>query len=237
MIDPDPALTRSLLGKTPKKAAKKATKKAKPAKPKRLTAAQKRKKAAATAARLKAKKKVEGKARAPRKKKAAKVIRAAVSTVRKKRAADSASKKFPSKGGRKPFVPTDEQREIVLVSVGLGFRQEEIVLLIKNPVTGESITEKTLRLHFKHEIESGVALVKLDVGRSIVKRARDLQHPQGATCAIFFAKTRMGWKERQVVEVENKSGVLIPPPNTTPEDWIAAATAVANRKPEPGTED
>ena len=152
-------------------------------------------------------------------------------------AVSPAKKKLKSKGGRPPFKPTDEQRRNVAMRVKIGLRREELCLLVVNPHTKKPISVDTLARHFPHELESGVANAKAQVGSSIVRRALDLNHPQGATCAIFFAKTRMGWKEHNVVEVESKSGVLVAPGAMAVDDWIEAAQRRAASTEQPGTKE
>lgn len=122
--------------------------------------------------------------------------------------------------GQPPFQPTEDQRKQVELMVGLNLTHREIASLVFNPRTGKGISVNTLELHFRYELDNGAAKVNAKVGESLVKRALDLQHPQGATCAIFYAKTRMGWKETQVHEVESKAGVLVAPAQMTPEEWI-----------------
>lgn len=167
--------------------------------------------------------------------------KAKCSTTRKKAAARtsvSRAKKGTrrTKGGRPPFEPTEEQRRNVEVMAGIGLRHEELCLLVINPHTEKPISGDTLRRHFADELARAIPKIKAQVGHSIVKRALDHAHPQGATCAIFFAKTRMGWKEQQVIEVETKSGVLVAPGAVSVDDWIDAAQRRTATKAEPGTE-
>ena len=153
-----------------------------------------------------------------------------------KRARKPAAKAAPKPMGRPPFQPTEEQRRNVELLVGLGLRREEIRLLVRHPKTDEPIGARTLDRHFKNELDRGVAITHAKVAESLVRRAIDLQHPQGATCAIFYAKCRMGWKERVTIDVDVKSGVLVAPAQLSPEEWIAAAAAKAGKQIEPGTE-
>jgi len=140
------------------------------------------------------------------------------------------------KDGRPPFRPTDDDRQHVETLAGFGLRREEICLLVRHPKTGAPITEKTLRRHFAHELAVGAPKMGAKVADSLVKRALDMSHPQGATCAIWYSKCRMGWKERVAVDVDVKSGVLIPPASMTPDEWIAAAALRAAKAKEPGSD-
>jgi len=55
------------------------------------------------------------------------------------------------------FEPTAEQREIAYKASGFGLPQTDICCLIKNPRTGKSIDQETLRKHLTEELEEGRA--------------------------------------------------------------------------------
>ena len=112
------------------------------------------------------------------------------------------------RSGRKTFAPTPEQRGQVKILVGLGIPQEKICLLVINPQTGKPLDPKSLRKHFKREIAISTTELHARVSNFIVCSifgmtppagtvAIDNQHVRGAL-AMFFAKTRMGWKETVV---------------------------------------
>jgi hypothetical protein len=126
------------------------------------------------------------------------------------------------------FQPTQDQRNSVEAMIGFGITEDAICDLIRNPRTGKPIDEKTLRRHFKSEISTGETKLKSLVGNFIVNtilgRTRkvtenrdgkdiEVEIPLGltderarATLTVFFAKTRMGWKETVVNEHANASG-------------------------------
>lgn len=104
---------------------------------------------------------------------------------------------------------------------GLGLKQEEIALLVINPRTSKPIDGKTLRLHFARELEVGMAQAKAKVAQSLFNKAIGTG-PQSVTAAIWFSKCRMGWREQTHDGPEDKSGVLVSPPATSPDSWIAA---------------
>jgi hypothetical protein len=112
---------------------------------------------------------------------------------------------MPGRSGRKTFVPTPEQRNTVKVLAELGIPQEKICQLVINPQTAKPLDEKSLRKHFKREIATGEIELDAQVGNFIVSTilgrapppgtvAIDNPHVRGSL-AIFFARTRMGWKE------------------------------------------
>ena len=109
------------------------------------------------------------------------------------------------RSGRKMFVPTPEQRNNVKILTALGIPQQQICRLVINQQTGKPLDEKSLRKHFEREIATGATELFARMGNFIVANifgmatpagtvAIDNQHVRG-TLAIFFAKTRMGWKE------------------------------------------
>ena len=117
------------------------------------------------------------------------------------------------RSGRKTFVPSPEQRNNVKILAGLGIPQEQICLLVINPQTGKSLDEKSLRKHFDREITTGKIELHARISNFIVASifgvtppagtvAIDNQHVRGML-AMFFAKTRMGWKETVVNRVND----------------------------------
>jgi hypothetical protein len=96
------------------------------------------------------------------------------------------------KRGQPPYRPTESDRTTVLVMTAAGMRQEDIA-----PCIGETgIDPKTLRKHFRRELEIGVAKINGLCSQAIV---RGIQRGE-AWAACFWAKTRMGWRERSTHE-------------------------------------
>lgn len=87
--------------------------------------------------------------------------------------------------GVKGHVPTESSRQQVTMMSGLGLTQAQIGLLV-------GCNEETLRKHYAHELEFGVAQATVQVAKTLYEKAtkdRDL----GA--AIFWMKARAGWRE------------------------------------------
>ena len=118
---------------------------------------------------------------------------------------------------RKAFLPTSEQRELVRTLSGVGTREVDICLLIKGE-TGKPIDEKTLRKHFRHELDEGCVQATAKVARTLFGFATD---PKGGsstvTAAIFWLKTRAGWKEIQGVELTGRGGAPVQHQNLSPD--------------------
>jgi hypothetical protein len=72
------------------------------------------------------------------------------------------------RSGRKKFVPTPNQRDIVTVLASRGIPREHICQLITNPQTGKPLSVKTLVLAFVSEIMTGEAQLKLRIGRFMI---------------------------------------------------------------------
>lgn len=128
--------------------------------------------------------------------------------------------------GHPSFKPTDEQRADVSTMAALGFKYEDIRQIIVNPETGNPINKRTLMVAFKRELATAKILCNLEVGRTLYQRAvgqREIRliHADGTEeviqqeiepCkgrAIFWAKTRMGWKEVDRHELSGPDGAPI----------------------------
>lgn len=107
--------------------------------------------------------------------------------------------------GRKPFVPTAEDRKTVKAMSGYGIPEDEICKVIRNPQTGKAIDAKTLRKHFREELDSAAIIANSRVAQNLFAIATG--SGKGAvTAAIFWLKTRAGWKETNKVEMSGPDG-------------------------------
>lgn len=116
------------------------------------------------------------------------------------------------------FSPTDMQRHTVRMMVAGGIQEAKIVTCIRNEKTNAPITPKTLRKHFRFELDNGLSTANSDVVANLFNMTKE-----SATAAIFWLKTRARWKES--VEVTVPAG-----PQTTAdeqEDIKDAARRVA----------
>jgi hypothetical protein len=102
--------------------------------------------------------------------------------------------------GYNPFVPSKEQRDSVETLAGYGIPHEEICRLVTNPRTNRPIDDKTLRRHFRHELDTGYVKANAKVVQSLYAQATG----GNVTAAIWWTKARMGWAER--VEHTGKDG-------------------------------
>lgn len=106
--------------------------------------------------------------------------------------------------GREPFKPTDEQRKQVEALSGYGLPQEQIASVI-------GCSQDTLAKYFSKELADGLAKANSRVAQFLYQQAT-----KNLTAAIFWAKTRMRWRETDRLEVTGKDGEpLIPQLNIT----------------------
>lgn len=107
--------------------------------------------------------------------------------------------------GQAAFEPTNEQRELVATLAGCGISQEVICLEVKG-ADGEPITSRTLRKHFRVELNRGMEIANARVVKAAHKSALAGNVPM----MIFWLKVRMGWKEpAQDVNVGVTYGQLV----------------------------
>ena len=81
-----------------------------------------------------------------------------------------------------------------------GIQESEMVYLILNPKSKKPIGEKTLRTHFRAELDSGMVNANVKVVMGLYKNCitPTPQNPGGNPIAqMFWAKARLGWKDRQ----------------------------------------
>jgi hypothetical protein len=88
--------------------------------------------------------------------------------------------------------PDPALRRQVEAMAGYGIPELGIARLI-------GVDPKTLRKHYRSELDLGHLKANSAVAQSLFKKATG-DGPQSVTAAIFWAKTRMGWKETVVNE-------------------------------------
>ena len=96
-----------------------------------------------------------------------------------------------------PFEPTEEQRRTVRAMAGYGIPQEDIATLLE-------IDAKTLRKHFRRELDRGAIEATAKVGQSLFRMATE---GQSVAAAIFWMKARAGWREKHEVVLSAKAAV------------------------------
>ena len=102
------------------------------------------------------------------------------------------------KPGRKPFEPTKEQNAEVLTMALSGTPEDEIARVI-------GIAPKTLRKHFRETLDTAHTRANARVAGSLYSAAI----AGNVTAQIFWCKTRLGWREKQDVELSGNVGITL----------------------------
>ena len=91
------------------------------------------------------------------------------------------------------FIPTQQQRRTVREAAAYGLPQSAIAAMV------DLRSEKTLRRHFRKELDSGGARANFKVAQSLYRSAVN-----GSVVAMmFWMKCRAGWRERPESEQRN----------------------------------
>src|SRR5262249_43519701 len=96
------------------------------------------------------------------------------------------------------FRPTDEQRRQVMMLAGFGFNQATIGEFI-------NISHTSLRKFFRRELDIGPTEANLRVASALYKNATTNGN---VTAQIFWMKSRMGWRDRDVAPNEQGENEL-----------------------------
>ena len=105
--------------------------------------------------------------------------------------------------------PTDKTRAEIIALRSYGVPIKEVAAYI-------GIDDKTLYKYYKDELENSATKANANVGKFLYQAASGQALTTGAThsdcvrAAMFWAKTRMGWKETNVQEVTGANGADLP---------------------------
>ena len=92
-------------------------------------------------------------------------------------------------------IPTDATRQTVQLHATVGTPQDVIARVL-------GIDAKTLRLHYRDELDLATARANATIGGALFNKAKN-----GDTAAqIFWMKTRAGWKDTTAVTIANPEG-------------------------------
>jgi hypothetical protein len=90
------------------------------------------------------------------------------------------------------FEPTDAHRKLVVAAARIGLPADTICQMIENPGTGKALSPKTLRLHFRAELDLAVERANATVAARLYSLALN----GNVAACIFWMKTRAGWREK-----------------------------------------
>ena len=101
-----------------------------------------------------------------------------------------------------PYSATDEQRRMVKAMSGYGVPHEGIATLL-------DIDPKTLRRHYRRELDSGSVEATAKVAQSLFQMATV---DKSVAAAIFWMKARAGWREKpnpSAIAIDGASRVVV----------------------------
>lgn len=111
---------------------------------------------------------------------------------------------------RNPHQPTEQTRSQVSALKSFGVNLDDIAAYI-------GIDRKTLSKYYDEEIKTAQIKANAQVGKYLYTAASGKLIDDGAThsdclrSAMFWAKTRMGWKEHDGLDITNSDGSLTVP--------------------------
>ena len=100
--------------------------------------------------------------------------------------------------GRRAHQPDPVSRRQVEAMAAYGVPEADIARVL-------SIDPKTLRKHYRLELDTGQIKANSKIAESLYRKALG-DGAQSVTAAIFWLKTRAGWKETSVHEVSGRDG-------------------------------
>lgn len=125
--------------------------------------------------------------------------------------------------------PTPSSRQLVQLHATIGTTQETIASIL-------GIDPKTLRLHYRDELDHAMAQANATIGGALFNKAK----AGDTTAMIFWMKTRAGWRETNNLELSGPDGGPIQTEEVSPLErinrrlaGIAARTGSAGDPAEP----
>ncbi len=135
----------------------------------------------------------------------------------KKREVAARAKKKPAAPEKKPrgrpsHVPTKKTREDVEILSACGNTEDVIAKVI-------GVSEPTLRLHYRKELDDGFAMANFKVARNLFHQAtRD--DPRAFNAIKFWLNTRAGWTEYMIPPRKTAAAAEEPKPESSAEEKL-----------------
>jgi len=134
---------------------------------------------------------------------------------------------------RPAFAPTDEQRRLVRSLATYGIPQDRIAAEVINPETGDAIDPKTLRLHFRAELNTGNTKATAQVAQALFNNA---VKKNNVVAQIFWLKTQARWSETpQKIELTGEAGGPIEFTQLSDSERVRRLSAILGRASAGGT--
>jgi DNA-binding XRE family transcriptional regulator len=105
-------------------------------------------------------------------------------------------------GGAPQHEPDEQSRRTVSSMSAYGIPQEDIAKVV-------GVDPKTLRKHYRDELDTATAKANAKVAESLYKKATG-DGSQAVTAAIFWLKTRAQWKETVIQDHQSSDGSMSP---------------------------
>lgn len=93
-------------------------------------------------------------------------------------------------------IPTEETRKLVRSLSAVGIKYVDIAGKLE-------ISDDTLVKHYKKDLEDGRTDANASIGQTLFQQAKN----GNTAAAIFWLKTRAGWKETNAIEHSGEVGV------------------------------
>ncbi len=98
--------------------------------------------------------------------------------------------------GRPAHAPEPFHRRQVEAMAGYGIPEIDIARVL-------GIDPKTLRKHYREELDTGHVIANAKVAESLFRKATG-EGPQSVAAAIFWMKARAGWREKHELVVSTR---------------------------------
>ena len=140
--------------------------------------------------------------------------------ARRSRAKGTGGQSAPRKGGTPAHRPTPESRAAVAAMASIGSTHEVIARAMFGGMSPD-----TLRRHYANELDNGKAITDAAVTKSLAQKAIE----GNVVAAIFYLKTRCGWRETDAASSEPVTLVIrreLAAPSVTPAPVAAEPSVV-----------
>jgi AraC-like DNA-binding protein len=116
------------------------------------------------------------------------------------------------------YKPSAEHRALVENASAFGLTQPQIAAQL-------GMDEKTLRKHFREELDSGKFKIDMVAGGAIVASIKSKDERVRLDAAKYYTARRMGWKETTTQETVGKDGGPIETKDVTARELLASRIA------------
>lgn len=99
---------------------------------------------------------------------------------------------------RKPHEPTEKDRNQVTLMAGIGLTQDQICKII-------GVSDETLRKYYEKELDTATSMMNAQVAQNLFRIATS-KGAGAVASAIFWMKTRGGWREVDRREITGANG-------------------------------